>query len=210
MSVIERASREFATALLLVAGIVLAGCAEQVPDLPKLASGDVVLAFGDSLTYGTGARPGESYPEVLSTLIGREVVSAGEPGEHTAAGLDRLDDVLDIHEPAIMLLCLGGNDMLRKVDPSVIEANLRSMIENARGRGVGVLLIGVPKPALFAGTADFYERIAEDLALPLEGDVLNDILRDNAYKSDPIHPNAQGYRILAEAVADLLHRAGAV
>ena len=66
------------------------------------------------------------------------------------------------------------------------------------------------KPALFAGTADFYERIAEDLALPLEGDVLNDILRDNAYKSDPIHPNARGYRILAEAVADLLHRAGAV
>ncbi len=203
----KRASRHFAIALLLLAGAVLAGCGEHVPALPKLAPGDVVLAFGDSLIYGTGARSGESYPEVLSALIGRDVVSAGEPGEQTAAGMDRLDDVLDIYEPVIMLLCLGGNDMLRKVDPSVIEANLRLMIDNARGRGVGVLLIGVPKPALFAGTAEFYERIAEDLSLPFEGDALNDILRDNAYKSDP---NAQGYRKLAEAVAKLLQRAGAL
>ena len=100
--------------------------------------------------------------------------------------------------------------MLRKVDPSVIESNLRRIIENARGQGVAVLLIGVPKPALFGGTADFYERIADDLALPFEGEILNDILKDNMYKSDPIHPNARGYQMLAGALADLLRRAGAV
>lgn len=132
------------------------------------------------------------------------------PGEQTAAGLDRLDGVLDIYEPTIMLLCLGGNDMLRKVDPMVIEANLRRMIENAGRRGVAVLLVGVPKPALFGGTANFYERLADDFALPFEGQILNDILKDNAYKSDPIHPNARGYRVLAEALAGLLRRAGAV
>ena len=211
MSVMEKTWRAIGVlSLLLVTSGTLAGCGERIPPLPNLAPGDVVLAFGDSLTYGTGALPGESYPEVLSTLIGREVIAAGEPGEQTAAGLERLDGVIDITKPIIMLLCLGGNDMLRKVDPSVIEANLRRMIENAGRRGVAVLLIGVPKPALFGGTADFYERIAEDLALPFEGEILNDILKDNMYKSDPIHPNARGYRVLAEALADLLRRSGAV
>lgn len=211
MGVIEKAWRVIAIlSLLLVATSTLAGCGESVPPLPKLAPGDVVLAFGDSLTYGTGAPSGESYPEVLSILIGHEVIAAGVPGEQTAAGLDRLDGVLDIYEPTIMLLCLGGNDMLRKVDPMVIEANLRRMIENAGRRGVAVLLVGVPKPALFGGTANFYERLADDFALPFEGQILNDILKDNAYKSDPIHPNARGYRVLAEALAGLLRRAGAV
>ncbi len=211
VGVLDRTWRRIgALTLLLVTSVVLAGCGDSVPALPKLAPGDVVLAFGDSITYGTGAQPGESYPEVLSTLIGREIVAAGEPGEQTAAGLERLDGVLDIYEPKIMLLCIGGNDMLRKVDQGVIETNLRRMIDNARSRGVAVLLIGVPKPALFGGTADFYERIAEDLSLPFEGEILNDILKDNEYKSDPIHPNARGYRVLAQALAELLRRAGAV
>ncbi len=211
VGVLERSWRRIgALTLLLVTSVVLAGCGDSVPALPKLAPGDVVLAFGDSITYGTGAQPGESYPEVLSTLIGREIVAAGKPGEQTAAGLERLDGVLDIYEPKIMLLCIGGNDMLRKVDQGVIETNLRRMIDTDRSRGVAVRLIGVPKPAYFSGTADFYERIAEDLSLPFEGEILNDILKDNEYKSDPIHPNARGYRVLAQALAELLRRAGAV
>jgi lysophospholipase L1-like esterase len=189
---------------------LLFACAERAPVLPSLGAGDVVLAFGDSLTYGTGAREGESYPEVLSAMIGRRVVSAGVPGEQTAGGLQRLAAVLDDFQPRIMLLCLGGNDMLRKVDATEIERNLRQMIETARSRGVSVVLIGVPKPALFGGTANFYERIAKDFGIPYEGAILNEILKDNAYKADPIHPNAQGYRLLAEAVAELLRDSGAI
>lgn len=195
--------------LLLVCALLFA-CGERDPVLPTLNAGDVVLAFGDSLTYGTGARQGESYPEVLAAMIGREVVSAGVPGERTADGLERVADVLDMVRPKIMLLCLGGNDMLRKVDAKEIEHNLRQMVETAHSRGVGVVLIGVPRPALFGGTADFYERIAEDFQIPYEGAVLNEILRDNAYKADPIHPNAKGYRLFAQALADLLRSSGAI
>ncbi|UCH50171.1 MAG: arylesterase [Betaproteobacteria bacterium] len=196
--------------LCLVALAALSGCSEQYPSLPRLDAADVVLAFGDSLTYGTGARSGESYPEVLSELIGRTVVSEGVPGERTAEGLERLADVLDMHQPRIMLLCLGGNDMLRKVDSSETESNLRQMIDTATARGIGVVLIGVPKPALLGGTAQFYERIAEDYAIPYEGKALNEILKDNDYKSDPIHPNARGYRLLATALAEVLSRSGAI
>lgn len=197
-------------ALVVLALAGLAACAKDVPTLPQLGPDDVIVAFGDSLTYGTGASEGESYPEVLSQLIGRDVVRAGLPGEQTAGGLRRLPNVLERHRPKLLLLCLGGNDMLRRVEPATIEANLRQMVELARSQGVAVVLIGVPRPALLPGTADFYDDIARDFGLPLEAGIFKDVLRDNAYKSDPIHPNAQGYRRVAEAVAELLRKAGAV
>lgn len=188
----------------------LTACSDAPPPLPRLGADDVVLAFGDSITYGTGARSEESYPEVLAQLIGRRVVGAGVPGEVTADGLQRLPDVLAEVKPKILLLCLGGNDMLRKVEPAAIESNLRTMVRVATDRGIAVVLIAVPKPALFGGNGAFYGIIAEENDLPLEGDILKDILFDNEFKSDRLHPNAKGYRRMAEAIAGLLRRAGAV
>jgi acyl-CoA thioesterase-1 len=194
----------------LALALALASCGNPPPKLPKLAATDVILAFGDSLTYGTGAGEAESYPAVLSKLIGRNVVAAGVPGELTAAGLERLPAVLDEFNPRILLLCLGGNDMLRGAGYAVAEANLRAMIGIARERGIAVVLIAVPQPALFSGNAPFYEVIARDNALPIEASVLKGLMYDNDYKSDPIHPNAKGYRKMAEAIAELLRDAGAV
>lgn len=189
---------------------LLLACSDAPPPLPRVGAEEVILAFGDSITYGTGAGPQESYPEVLAQLIDRQVVGAGVPGEVTAGGLSRLPAALDEYQPRILLLCLGGNDMLRKVDTSVTESNLRAMVDLARNRGIAVVLIGVPKPALFSGTAAFYESIAEDYDLPFEGEILEDLLFDNEFKADAIHPNAKGYRRMAEAIAGLLRRAGAV
>jgi acyl-CoA thioesterase I len=204
------AMRNGGLASLLLCAILLAGCSTEVPVLPRLQAEDPVLAFGDSLTYGTGARPEESYPTVLAQLIGRPVIAAGVPGETSAGGLARLEEVLDEHQPKLLLLCLGGNDMLRRTSNATTEANLRKMVEVARARGIPVVLIGVPEPTLFGGSAPFYEVIAQDFALPLENEALNDILRDSALKSDQIHPNAEGYRRLAHAIAELLRDAGAI
>jgi lysophospholipase L1-like esterase len=196
-------------ALILVLSAITA-CGDATPKLPKLASTDVILAFGDSLTYGTGAGESESYPVVLSQLIGRQVVAAGYPGEVTAGGLERLPEVLDEVRPRILLLCMGGNDMLRGTGYAAAEANLRAMIQAAKERGVSVVLIAVPQPALFSGNAPFYETVARDNGLPLEDAVLKSLMYDNDYKADPIHPNARGYRKMAEAIARLLRKAGAV
>jgi lysophospholipase L1-like esterase len=192
----------------LVLGLV-GSCGEQAK-LPRLGPDDVVLAFGDSLTFGTGAREEESYPEILSGLIGRKVVRAGVPGETTAQGLQRLGAVLDEYKPKILLLCLGGNDMLRRVNDERIAANLRQMISAARQRGTAVVLLGVPRPALFGGAASFYADLAKESALVYEGEVLNSVLRDAGLKSDPIHPNALGYRRVAERLAALLRERGAL
>ena len=140
--------RSLALALSLSA---LAACGEKPPQIPRLGPDDVVLAFGDSLTYGTGATPEEAYPNVLAKLIHRNVVGAGVPGETTADGLERLPAVLEEVKPRLLLLCMGGNDMLRRMDSASIESNLRAMVQMAKSRGIGVVLIGVPEPALFGG-----------------------------------------------------------
>jgi acyl-CoA thioesterase I len=190
--------------------LALAGCGRKSPELPKLGPDDVILAFGDSLTFGTGAREDESYPDVLAQLIGRKVVRSGVPGEVTAQGVRRFAQALDTYRPKIALLCLGGNDMLRRVEDKAIVANLRDMIAAARSRGVALVLIGVPRPALFGGAATFYSELADESGLLYEPEVINSVLRDPALKSDPIHPNAEGYRRIAERVAALLKEAGAL
>jgi lysophospholipase L1-like esterase len=186
------------------------GCGRDVPTLPRLGPDEVVLAFGDSLTFGTGADDEQSYPAVLAGLIGRKVVRDGVPGETTAQGLQRLEGSLEAHRPRLLLLCLGGNDLLRRVDSAQTESNLRAMVRLARDRDVEVVLIGVPEAALFGGTAPLYRRVADELRIPLEEDALTDVLHDNALKSDGIHPNAEGYRRIAQALAALLRDAGAI
>lgn len=178
--------------------------------MPKVDTGDVILAFGDSLTHGTGAAPSQSYPAVLGALIGRTVIGAGVPGEVSAEARERLPAALEEHRPRVLLLCSGGNDLLRRVDERVIEANLRAMIEMARAKNVAVVLIGVPKPRLIGGPPDFYARLAKEYRLPYEREIVTDLVHDNATKSDMIHPNAEGYRRMAEALARLLKEAGAV
>jgi acyl-CoA thioesterase-1 len=189
---------------------LLAACGQKVPPLPRLAPGDVVVAFGDSLTYGTGANQDESYPAVLGNLIGRPVVSEGVPGEVTAQGLERLPEVLDRDQPKLVILCLGGNDMIHKVDDQTIASNLRAMIKEMRNRGIAVVLVGVPRPSLLGSPPEFYRDIAREFGIPYEGSVVKDVLYERDLKSDPIHPNAKGYRRMAEAVAELLRKAGAI
>ena len=193
----------------MLAAIAFAGCGER-PKLARLASDAVVLAFGDSLTYGTGAAENESYPAQLERLIGRRVVRAGVRGEVTAQALTRLPEALDEHAPRLLLLCIGGNDFLRRLGNPQAEANIRAMVQLARKRGVDVVLIGVPEPGLFATPPAFFAAIAREFDLPYEEAAMAEVLKQASLKSDPIHPNARGYRIIAERLAERLRRSGAI
>lgn len=189
---------------------VLAACSRE-PSLPPLASDAVILAFGDSLTYGTGANHATSYPAVLAQLSGRRVINAGIPGEVTAGGLARLADTLEEVRPQLLILCLGGNDMLRRQSLEAAEQNLEQMVMISRQYDVPVLLLGVPRPALLGlESAPFYHELAERLGIPLEAEIIADVLADTALKSDQIHPNAEGYRLIAEAVYEKLQNSGAL
>jgi acyl-CoA thioesterase-1 len=195
--------------VLLVLAVAIGGCGER-PRLAPLPSDAVVLAFGDSLTYGTGAAVQESYPAQLEQLIGRRVVRAGVPGEVTAGALARLPEALDQHAPRLLLLCIGGNDFLRRLGNAQAEANVRAMVKLARSRDIEVLLIGTPEPGFSLAPPAFYGGIAKEFRLPYEEAAIADVLKDESLKSDPIHPNARGYRVIAERVAERLKRSGAL
>jgi acyl-CoA thioesterase-1 len=195
--------------ILLLLALAVAACGER-PKLERLPSDAVVLAFGDSLTYGIGAGDQESYPAQLEQLIGRRVVRAGVPGEVTAQALARLPQMLEEHAPRLLLLCIGGNDFLRRLGNPQAERNVRAMVQLARSRGIDVLLIGTPEPGFSVTPPAFYAGIAKEFRLPYEEAVIGEVLRDNALKADPIHPNARGYRIIAERVAQALKKSGAI
>ena len=189
--------------------LLLAACG-RAPTLPRLGPNDVIVAFGDSLTHGTGASDDTAYPAVLASLTGHTVINAGVPGDTTGSGLQRLPAVLDEYKPRLVLLCLGGNDMLHKEPAAAIENNLRLLVQTIRASGANVVLIAVPEPKLFGGAPDFYTRVAKDMQLPLEDNAFNDVLKDARLKSDPIHANAAGYRVVAERLNAFLRKTGAL
>ena len=170
----------------------------------KMRPNSSLLAFGDSLTYGTGAETGFSYPSQLKRMIARNVINAGVSGEVSAEGARRLPALLDEHEPDLVVICHGGNDLLQKLDRQQLKDNLRRMFEAANQRGIPVVMIAVPRPGLLLSDADIYAELGEELNIPLVEDVIGTLLSAREFKSDQVHLNAAGYRKLAEAVADKL------
>ena len=187
-----------------VLAIAAGGCGEPAATIRGLTQDSVLLAFGDSLTSGKGATTKDAYPSVLSRLTGYKVINAGLPGELSAAGLKRLPSALASHRPDLVILCHGGNDMLQKRDADEVASNLDAMIAIIKQSGADVILIGVPEPGIFLNMAAFYEELARQHRIPCDEGILAEILADASLKSDYAHPNAQGYRRLAESVAALI------
>jgi lysophospholipase L1-like esterase len=205
-----RAGRGNLGAIYLFLFLFLFACTNTHPTLSRLPDDAVILAFGDSLTSGVGAPPESSYPEILESLIQRKVIGSGIPGETSDEGLVRLPGELSTYKPRLVVLCLGGNDLLRKMDLEKTASNLSRMVQIIRDSGAEVMLIGVPRPGLVLSTARFYKNISEDMGVPLEGSLFADILADSKLRADPIHPNAEGYQRLAEGIADFLRKTGAL
>lgn len=189
--------------------LTLCGCNGK-NGLAPLSSDATVLCFGDSLTYGTGAAPGQSYPDNLARFINRPVVNAGIPGETSGEALARLPGELDRVNPKLLILCSGANDILRRMDLKQAADNVREMVKMAHGRGIPVVLIAVPHWGLGLQPTPFYRAIAEELKVPLENKILTKVLAKDELKSDEVHPNAAGYRKIAEAVVELLARYGGI
>ena len=201
------------TKLLFIAilFLLLGACGgESAPELSLLADDDVILAFGDSLTHGSGAKKNESYPAILEELSGRRVINAGISGEESGPGLSRLPAALEKHQPALLILCHGGNDLLHKRDKNKMEENLRAMIHLAKDKNIPVVLLGVPKPGLFLSSFELYKNIADSTDVIFLENLIPDVLGDRSLKSDTVHPNKDGYRVMAETIYSTLQAAGAL
>jgi len=201
--------RAFPAFLVVLA--LLAGCRREIPNLDS--PGTTIVAFGDSITAGYGADgPGTTYPERLAEKIGRPVINAGVPGDTTADALARIEPML-AQDPWLVIVELGGNDLLHQVPIERTEANLQAIVERLLAARTVPVLIEIHGPFGGGRYADLFERLGDKYHVPVLEDALPEILSDRTLKSDEIHPNAAGYAKLAEAVSEeltpILKRRGA-
>ncbi len=194
--------------VLLISAVV--GCGKSQPSLEPLPENAVILAYGDSLTFGTGSRVlTESYPAVLQNLSGFTVENEGIPGEVSEKGLARLPEVLAEIEPDLVILCHGGNDLIRSTGESALQTNLSKMIEMIQASGAQVILVAVPRFNITLSIPPLYADVAQQFNIPIQQTILKEIESTASLKSDTIHPNAKGYKLLAESVHELLQNSGA-
>ncbi|HNJ48895.1 MAG TPA: arylesterase [Novosphingobium sp.] len=193
----------------------VASDAEQMPALPVVGEEVTILALGDSLFAGYGLDPGQSYPARLEAAlrahgVNARIVNAGVSGDTTADGLARIDFALDSlkQPPALVLVSLGGNDMLRAVPPEQTRANIDALLGKLDARKVSVLVLGM-KAAPNLGPD--YQRAFDALYPELtkkHGDALVPFFLEPVYdkpqllQADHIHPTLQGIDALVGSTAD--------
>lgn len=188
-------------ALAVIALIFLVATRESKSNLStiELKRDATILAFGDSITYGYGVVQKDSYPSQLQKKTGLHVINAGISGEVSSEGLKRLPKLLK-EKPDLVILCHGGNDILRKRSEDELKSNLIAMINLIKESGAKVLLVGVPNFGMLGvKTHPLYSEVADETEVYFEEDVLSLVEADNRLKIDTIHPNRQGYEIMTDA-----------
>ncbi|MFC1843829.1 arylesterase [Thermodesulfobacteriota bacterium] len=180
---------------LLWACFLLTACGDSDS---VVLSGENIICFGDSLTYGTGAARNKSYPAQLSEMIGRPVINTGIPGNTTADALKRLEaDVLE-KSPRMVLITLGGNDMKNGIDKKIAFKNLREIVAVIQAKEALVVIGGVKLLFWDRGYEKEYKKLAEETGIILIPNVLKGLIGHDDLMSDTIHPNAAGYEIMAK------------
>lgn len=176
----------------------------EYPIINARPSGEQIICFGDSLTYGIGAKPGRDYPSRLSELVGQPVINAGVPGDTTADGLARLETDVLSRSPRIVLITLGGNDLKNGVPKKKAFANLGRIVKTIQQHGALVVLGGVDFPFWGKGFGEAYKTLAREQGTLLVPNVLEGLLGNPKRMSDTIHPNSKGYRIMARRFYQLI------
>jgi len=197
--------------LLSAVAIILILFSLNSKEMPMqtLDQNDSILAFGDSLTYGYNAKANESYPAVLSRLLGYTVINEGVLGDTSHEGLRRIAPLLEERNIKLMILLLGGNDIMQGLSMEDLKSNLKTMIQMAKKKQINVLLISMPKLSIFGlSPLELYEEVTEEEDVPLLSGMMSNILKQPSLKSDQIHPNAKGYTMMAKMIYEKLKEEG--
>jgi len=191
--------------LLIAAIILIAACSSKTKE-QALPAGSQVLALGDSLTQGAGVTREEAWPDLLAGKTGWVVVNGGVNGDTSEAALRRLPNLLEQHNPVLVLVALGGNDMLRHIPQQQTIANLEQILTRIKAHGAKPVLLATPNPSLMGAVfqhlsaPDFYRKVAEEQQVPLIEGAIADVISDPKLKGDPLHPNAAGHVLLSEKI----------
>ncbi len=199
--------------ILMLAVVVLTTACSKTKE-EAIPSGSQVLALGDSLTEGAGVSPEEAWPALLASRTGWVVINGGVSGDTSEAALRRLPSLLETHNPVLVLVALGGNDMLRHIPQQETIANLERILTLIRSHGAKPVLLATPNPSIMGAVfqnlsaAAFYKKVADAQRVPLIEDAIADVISDPQLKGDPLHPNAAGHALLSEKIFEELKSFG--
>ena len=189
---------------LIVAGSVALspGCSKN-PGGPSAAATSQVVAFGDSLTFGTGTTGDNDYVAVLSRRVGVDIHNAGVPGQPTGSALNRLDASVLARNPKIVIVLLGGNDLLENVPLQTRVSNITAIVQRIRGSSAAVLLVGIGRPPIdpFDGALP---GLASGTGSTYVPDILEGIFGVPSLMFDLVHPNNAGHAIMADRLEPAL------
>ncbi len=167
-------------------------------------AGERVIAFGDSLIQGVGASPGNDLVSVLSRRLNISIVNAGRSGDTTRTALARLDRAVLSRQPRVVLVLLGGNDLLRRVPRDEMLENLDRIVTRIRERGAGVILATVEVGFFGASERRAYGALADRTSAGLVPDILGGVWGRQNLMADGIHPNDRGYQVMADRIEPAL------
>jgi acyl-CoA thioesterase I len=164
----------------------------------------VIVFFGDSLVRGVGASGGGDLVAVLQSRLGMPIVNAGRSGDTTASALTRLDEEVLAQEPGVVMVLLGGNDVLERVPRSDTFRNLGEIIDRIEAKGARPLLVGIQGNAFGDPYRSAFDALAEEKRVAYVPDILRGVFNDPDLMSDPIHPNDAGYVKMADRIEPAL------
>ena len=138
----------------------------------------MILAFGDSLTYGFGVAHNLSYPKHIENKTDFKVINAGVNGEYSHSGLERLSKLLNIHKPHTVILCHGANDILNRLPSSRLKGNLLAMIDLIKESAAKILFVGVPDYYHYSfDTHAIYNEVANETNVIFIDDVFIRVIK---------------------------------
>lgn len=179
------------------------------PQIKNIDSTGVnIIAFGDSLVFGTGAseRGATDMFSLVEKEAGVPIINMGVPGNTTKEALERIEEDVLSRDPRIVFVLLGGNDYLHKVPKEETFKNLSTIIERIHEKGAAVILIGVRGGIFVDRFEEDYKLLAEKYKTGFVPNILDGLITNRNFMYDSIHPNDKGYRVAATRVSAVLYQ----
>ena len=175
------------------------GCAKR--EIKNIDSrGTNIICFGDSITFGYGAEPGQDYPNLLSKMINIPVINSGINGDIYFVALKRLkSDVLD-KDPLLVIIEFGGNDFLRKIPINETLKNIEEMINKIQSHGATVAIVDISAGMIMSSYRKEFRRLSKNCSAIFIPNLFSGILTNPSLKSDALHPNGEGYKLIAQRI----------
>jgi len=161
--------------------------------------GKSIVCFGDSLTAGYGASYNTSFPAVLGTLTKRPVINLGVSGDTSGDGVARMNKIFE-NNPYMVLIQFGGNDFRRQIPPQTVKRNILTIIREVQAHGAIAAVVDTESSSYMGNYSKVMKEAAKETNSLYIEPILDGILNNKALKSDQVHPNEAGYRIIAERI----------